>query len=576
MKIQIMLKSFTNYLQTALLTTFIFSLCFLNSAQAQTPPAGITTPPDGALRTMAEWEEIQALVITWTSYPTILRQIVAQAQTQCKVIIHCSDSNSVKTNLLNNGVPISTNVQFIHAPFNSVWIRDYAANSVYVNDVDSLLLVDWVYNRPSRVDDDRIPRYYAQKLNLPLYETRIAPNRLIHTGGNFMSNGFGQGFSSMLVQDENPTLSSDQVDGIMERFMNIQEYIKMTNLPYDGIHHIDMHMKLLDEETLLMGQYPEGVADGPQIEANLLYVMDNYTTVYGTPYKVVRIQMPPDQNNRFPDNNGFYRTFTNSVFVNKTLLVPTYEERYDTTALRILRENLPGYNVVSINSNQIITASGAIHCITHSVGVNDPLWISHQKYTDTWNVTTPYEIKARIQHRSGINNAKVYYRILPSESFTEAVMIPAPMEENQFIGQIPPQPGGAVIEYYIGAEANSEKQQVKPITAPEGYYRFQVFDTTSTDPVKLYELMLKDLFKISAFPNPSNSITCIPVHMKVGGILQLDLVDMQGRLVRNIHAGSTLAGENRYYLDASELAKGIYLIQAQTSFGKAVQKLVVK
>ena len=40
---------------------------------------GITTPPDFTPRTMAEWEEIQALTIAWTSYPSILKQIVAAA-----------------------------------------------------------------------------------------------------------------------------------------------------------------------------------------------------------------------------------------------------------------------------------------------------------------------------------------------------------------------------------------------------------------------------------------------------------------------------------------------------------------
>ena len=38
--------------------------------------------------------------------------------------------------------------------------------------------------------------------------------------------------------------------------MGINRYITMPTLPYDGIHHIDMHMKLLDEETLLVGEYP--------------------------------------------------------------------------------------------------------------------------------------------------------------------------------------------------------------------------------------------------------------------------------------------------------------------------------
>jgi len=523
---------------------------------------------------MAEWEEIQALVITWTSYPVILRQIVAQAQTQCKVIIHCSDSNSVKNNLLSNGVPIGTNVKFLQVPFNSVWIRDYAANSVYMNDVDSLILVDWVYNRPQRIHDDIIPRYYAQYLNVPLYETTDSPNRLVHSGGNFMSNGFGQGFSSMLVQDENPSLSNEQVDDIMQSFMNINEYVKMTNLPYDVIHHIDMHMKLLDEETLLIGQYPEGISDGPQIEANLLYVLDNYTSVFGTPYKVVRIQMPPDQNNRYPNNNGQYRTFTNSVFVNKTVLVPTYDEQYDSTALRILSENLPGYNIVGINSNQMISASGAIHCITHSVGVNDPLLISHQPLQDTWDVQNPYVIKGHIQHRSGLDKAFVNYRIAPDSTFTQIPMFASFLENNVFVGHIPNQTGGALVEYFISAKSNSGKEQVRPITAPDGFWKFNIYDTTSSS-VNIQQDILNELFSIGVFPNPTNAITCIPVNTKVSTLLELDLLDLQGRKVLNIFSGKTFSGENRYYFHAAEFSSGIYLIRAKTSFGVTFQKLMI-
>jgi agmatine/peptidylarginine deiminase len=73
--------------------------------------------------------------------------------------------------------------------------------------------------------------------------------------------------------------------------------------------------------------------------------------------------MPP-QNNLYPNNGGDYRTYTNSIIINKTVIVPTYETYYDTTALRIYREAMPGYNVVSINCNSIIPSLGAIHCIT--------------------------------------------------------------------------------------------------------------------------------------------------------------------------------------------------------------------
>jgi agmatine deiminase len=108
--------------------------------------ATILTPPGGDIRTMAGWEEVDAITITWTGFPAILREIVREAQTQCKVIIHCTDSNVVKTNLTNYSVPLTSNLKFIEVAYNSIWIRDYGANTVYRNDVDSIFLVDWIYN----------------------------------------------------------------------------------------------------------------------------------------------------------------------------------------------------------------------------------------------------------------------------------------------------------------------------------------------------------------------------------------------------------------------------------------------
>ena len=74
----------------------------------------------------------------------------------------------------------------------------------------------------------------------------------------------------------------------------------------------------------------------------------------------MRIPSPPEPgwNGGYPDEGGDYAAYTNSVFVNNTILMPTYYEEYDTTPSTT--KALPGYNVVDIDCNQIISASGAI------------------------------------------------------------------------------------------------------------------------------------------------------------------------------------------------------------------------
>ena len=306
---------------------------FLNNSRSV-----ITTQPNGNLRTMAEWEEVQAICITWTGFKSILAKIVEEVQTECEVIVLCNNTNSAQSELSNYGVSL-TNVTFIPSNFNSIWMRDYGGNTVYKDYVDSLILVDWIYNR-SRPFDNNSPNAIGSLKGIPVYEMSQLGTDLVHTGGNFMADGFGTGFSSKLVDEENGNLGTynltyktpAQVDQLMDDWMGIDTYIKMPVLPYDDIHHIDMHMKLLDEETLLVGEFPLNVSDGPKIEMNIQYIQDNFTSVYGTPFKIVRIPMIPSTSGGYPNGNwngASYRTYANNLIVNKKVSVPTYKTQYE-------------------------------------------------------------------------------------------------------------------------------------------------------------------------------------------------------------------------------------------------------
>ena len=427
-----------------------------------------TAPPPTPVRTMAEWEEVQGIIITWTSYTSILRQIVDYAQDEGVVYIVCADSNTVRTYLTSGGVPL-VNLKFILTSFNSVWCRDYGPWAVYSGVADSLKLIDWVYNRPRPLDDN-VSVGFSNFINTPLYQSTVSPNNLTATGGNFMVDGHGTGFSSKLILNENSGKTEAQINSIMSQFMGISRYIKMDNLPYDQIHHIDMHMKLIDEETLLVGEYPSGVADGPQIEANLQYILNNFLTCFGRQYKVVRIPMPPNTSGQYPPTANYY-TYTNSVFINKTVIVPIYGLPKDTTALRIYRDALPGYRVVGINCNGMISALGAIHCITKEIGVQEPVFISHAKLLNTSNTVSSYEVKAFVKSKSGVSGASLYWRTDTTHAYSQIAMT---LSQDTFRASIPPQASGADVYYYVSATSVSGKTINKPLTAPSGYLKFHV------------------------------------------------------------------------------------------------------
>ena len=527
---------------------------------------------------MAEWEEVESLVIAWTGFPGILKQIVRYALDECRVIITCDDQAEVEAYLANSeyGGPIDdlSGVTFLVADFNSIWARDYFAENIYANEVDSLLLLDWIYNRP-RPADDALSDVIGAAEGIAVYSTTTAPYDLVHTGGNFMSDGAGTAFSSELVLEENgPSGEFNQtvrdeagVDAIMQQFMGIDHYIKMTALPFDGINHIDMHMKLLDEETLLVGEFPAGESDGPQLEMNIEGIMSDEVSVYGDPFKLVRIPMPSSTSGNYPPNAS-YRTFANNVFINGTVLVPTYRTEYDTIGLRILNEQLPGYRIIGIDCDSeqnIIAQSGAIHCITKTIGVRDPLLIRHQRLSDTENTIDPYAVEAYIRHRSGIATASVFWSTSPEGPFIEAVM--APSGDGIWQGSISPQVAGTEVYYYIHAEAIGGKEQVRPIVAPEGTWSFQVMDF----PNGLAERQAPLITEV--FPNPASSVVSIGVAAPCCAPVQVELFDAVGRSVRVAYNGPQPA-DGRIFIDLSELPEAPYTVVVSSSEGRSTAPLM--
>lgn len=544
----------------------------------------LTTPPTLPIRTAGEWEEVQTLLITWTGFPSILTQIVDAAQEECEVLITCADSNQVKTTLTSAGVPL-TNVRYLEVGFNSIWQRDYSAHTAYLNDVDSLVMTEWIYNRPTRPLDDAMPVEQMNYKGITLYSTTQAPNDLVNTGGNWMVDGFGTAFASKLILEENQAgnpynvtaKTEAQIDTIVKKFHGITRYIKMDALPYDVIHHIDMHIKLLDEETLLVGEFPQGISDGPQIEANLQYVLSNFNSVYGTPYKVIRMPMPPSTSGAFPGSpfgNGSYRTFTNSVFINKTLILPYYRQQYDTTAERIYKSALPGYKIVGIDCDNsganIISQSGAIHCITNTIGVNNPLLISHQPLPNTNDSTNPYQVDALVKHKSGIANAYVFYTTDTALGFQSVPMTLTNVANDTWTGYIPAQPAGSTVYYYIDATANSGKHQVRPITAPDGFWKFNVGLTTAISSLA-NNFQIKDIF-----PNPGNAISCIPVVSNISTLLNVTMYDVAGRVVRELFNGNMQSGTKNLFVNCADFEAGVYHLVFTTESGQYSKKLCIK
>lgn len=530
----------------------------------------LTPPPTGSVRAAAEWEEVEYLVITWQpSFQNILRQIVAIGVNECKVIIATQNQASVSSYLSSFGINL-TNVIFLNVPWNSIWIRDYAGNTIYSNDVGQRALTDWIYNRP-RPADNAMPTAHANLVGIPIYITDSGTNDLVNTGGNYMSDGLGNAFASELILDENAAgnpysvsvKTEAQIDNIMFNYMGINNYIKMPTLPYDEIHHIDMHMKLLDEETLLVSHYPNGVADGPQINSNINYVLNNFTSYFGTPYKVHWIDAPPSTSGSYPDTGGLYRTFSNSVIINKSIIIPTYRPEVDAAAIALYQQLMPGYNVVGIDvdnaGENLISSLGAIHCITHTIGVADPMLIVHQPIEQA-NAGSTVTINAMVKHNSGIQTATVFWREFGTTTFNQTAM--TFVSDDNWTASLPIPVSGVDVEYYIRGEANSGKSLNRPIVAPTGFWTIDVQTLSATEWASQH---ISD-----PYPNPTKETVNFNLE-QVEGAVEVTITNTIGQI---LFSNKIQAANGILSLDLQPEWNGTLFVHFEGDFGKVTKKVV--
>jgi agmatine/peptidylarginine deiminase len=225
-------------------------------------------------------------------------------------------------------------------------------------------------------------------LDLPLFRTDDDPYhvKLAYEMGNFLTDGFGFVISSDDLLNFNGE-TTDIAEYWLTNCYGISRFMVADHIEHNArAKHIDQYMKFLDEETLLVGQLaptnPKAVEIEQKIENQINELMSSYLSVWGRPFKVVRIPFP----DLTDELASVFYTYTNSLIVNNYVLVPLYGVAEDQQALQIYKENMPAHRVVGYDCREIIQYGGAIHCITHEIARKHSLIPSSGQLPDTLTV----------------------------------------------------------------------------------------------------------------------------------------------------------------------------------------------
>ncbi len=418
--------------------------------------------PEGPVQPVAEFEPMQGVLIAYPfGIPMDLIVEMSEDVMVTTIVGSQGQANSLTNTYESNGVNME-HVDFLIEPHDTYWTRDYGP--WFIREEDQISIVNFTYNRP-RPDDDIMPVNVANMLGINYYDMPV-----IHTGGNYMCDGFGIVAQTELVYEEN-TMSNNQVDQYMEDYLGATQNFVIDDPLGDYIKHIDCWGKFLDVDKVLVAEVPESDPryDDYEYAANYFASRD---CAYGYPFEVVRVYAP---------GNDPYTPYTNSLILNNKVFLPITGSQWDDEAIATYEEAMPGYEIVPVmDGNQDWINSDALHCRTHEIADIGMLKITHMPYNGEVEYQSSYTIEANIHAYSGsqlYSDSILLYYSINNSAFENIIM--TDMGEEIFAADIIAAPGDEVA-YYIHAADESGRSENNPYIGAPDPFVFTVSETAAS------------------------------------------------------------------------------------------------
>jgi agmatine/peptidylarginine deiminase len=311
--------------------------------------AGLKPAP--GLRLPAEYEPMAAVVMTYAGYPQFIQSIaraVVDAGAQAYVLGGPSSISGLD----------SSRYRSLNISYNTIWSRDFGPVAIN-EETGELAIVDTVYRHYAyRKADDAVPARLADFLGMEHYEAPI-----ILDGGNLMVDRRGHLYMTERTYEWNSQISRSQVDQYLKDYFGVKEIHVLPyaaarpGQPADGTGHIDMFAKILDDCKVLIAK-SSSQPYASALETATQY-FSNSECAPGRNWTVYRVQAFA--------SGGVWYTFTNSLIVNKSVIIPSYQSYDEAEARRVYAQALPNHKLVFVNSDDPIRAAGAIHCTTKEI-----------------------------------------------------------------------------------------------------------------------------------------------------------------------------------------------------------------
>ncbi len=323
----------------------------------QAPDASEAPPSFDSLKVPPEYSTQLAVVLSWKADFSFLGNIARAAGEISDMQIWAVGGPEKAP----KGV-LQKNYRSIDCDVDTMWMRDFGPIGFFQNGqggATTLGLSDVYYRLyRTRAYDDSVPTCMGGRLNLP-----VVKSGFVMDGGNFMVDSQGTLFTTKRTFKWNSNLTTEQMHLALENAYGVNRVVELPyagypGQPTDGTGHVDMFAKLLDDKTILISETKS--SPYKEVMEETVEIFKSLVAPGGEPYRILRVPA-------FLDDNDTWHTYTNSLLLNGTALVPSYSEHLEHNKHVEQMYNSAGYEVKFIPSDDSIQLGGSIHCVTQNI-----------------------------------------------------------------------------------------------------------------------------------------------------------------------------------------------------------------
>lgn len=343
------------------------------------------TPFNQNFRMPAEWEKHEAVWIGWPHnkedwpgkfmpiqwvYAEIVRKI--SIDEKVRILVESKEHENKANHFLISANADISNIEFFHFKTNRGWTRD-SCPAFIINGKETAQ-VNFKFNGwakyPDHKKDQKLTEFISNKLNIKKFIPKLNGKQVVLEGGSIDVNGTGtlitteECLLNEKIQVRNPGFTRQNYEDIFKNYLGISNVLWLGNgIAGDDTHgHVDDICRFVNRNNLVL------VQENNPSDANYKNLQENkerledFKLEDGTKVQPVFLPMPEPvifQGQRLP------ASYANFYISNSCVIVPTFNDPNDKTALGILSELIPDRRIVGIHALDLVWGLGTLHCLTH-------------------------------------------------------------------------------------------------------------------------------------------------------------------------------------------------------------------